>query len=787
MRSTSKLIALILTAIFGWQGTLLAQTSGVSVLPADSLALVDLYLKTQGPKWVNSWDLKQPILTWSGVGLDQGGKRVVTLDLSDRNLRDTIPSSFDNLSELKSVDFSDNKLTHIENLGLFRNLKEFNVQSNRLTFDDLTPALDSLFGSQVKVSYADQDSVGFRRIIPAYEGETLVLVGRVDPGTRNSNEYNWYRDQVFNNQPSSGNRIYRQLVDSSGNVEGSYYYTIINRNFPDLILTSREQVVKFYPGENPFPEGPMSFVLTLSDEQLNDRAYYGKLKAALEGAGGSIADSCLCGTFEVWEFDSIKTPNGISIDPKTHGSGLGVIPPREDSTGKTRPGFDINYRMKFGDETIPGGKWVFDAGAITGLPNLQNPLNDVTVAVIDMGIEASHPAFGGRSAFYFDPSTDPLGMDQCYPDDPSGINLQDPGIKPFNDVSGHGTHVAGIIKSVLPKIPIKLMSIQVGDMPNTATVFKVACGIEYALRHEVEVINISMGYQGDRVSLLDSIMTTPKAKKTLFVTAAGNDGDSNDSHPHWPSNLAGELGNEHIMAVASFGKDAGTGDFYISLHSNYSQQMVNIAAPGENIYSPINKGLYGHKSGTSMSVGFVSAFAAALKASNPGLMPSDMAEVILTTNITVQEDDFLSKVRGGRRLNIDMIDCFTRPQAFADTADLSWTELSKELPVYANDCIGNTNIVPRVIVLPTSGSVTWNADSLSFRYAPNFLSWIMGAEDSFTYQLCPSTTNQNNCSEAIVSIHKQGIGIFGILILILLLLILIVWAVRRNSSNQNPA
>lgn len=783
MKNTCKLLLLILAFGLGLQSNLQAQTQvPAGVVPGDSLALIALYQKAGGPDWRRPWDLSQPIATWQGVTLSQNGNRVVALDMAEKGLRDSIPQAFNALSALERARFSANKLENIAPLTGLTALKEIELSGNSLTFDDIIIPLDDLFRRQVVISYNNQDSIGNRKIVPAYQGGELVLTGRFDPQTRNGNNYNWYKGQVANNRPFSQSRILRQKVDTSA-IGGSYYYTITNPDYPDLTLVSKEIVVKYRVGKNPFPNGPLSFVLTLNDAQLQDSVYLDTIQAKLKKAGGTKVDSCLCGTFEVWDFDSILTANGVSIDPKSHGAGLGVIPPREDSAGnKTRPGFDINYRMKFGDESVAGGKWVFDASAIKNLPNINNPQKEVVVAVIDMGIEAKHPAFGGRSAFYVDPSSESLGMDDCYPNDPSGINLMNPGQNPFNDVSGHGTHVAGIVKSVLPWVPIKLMSIQVGDQPNTATVFKVACGIEYALRHQVDVINISMGYQGERVALLDSIMTTPRAKKAFFVTAAGNDGDSNDLFPHWPSNLAGELDNNHIMAVASFGKDPNTGQFGISPNSNFSPSKVTLAAPGENIFSAVNKGKYDFKSGTSMSVGFVSAFAAALKASNPNLKPFEMAEIMLTSNMTVFENGFETSVVGGRRLNVDMIDCFSRPQAMADTANLSWFELAKEISVYTNDCIGNTNISPRLIVLPSSGTVKWDSDSLTYRYSANFLSWIMGANDSFTYQICPSTDNQNNCSEAIVTVNKQGVGIWGVIILILLLIILVVRRIRNNPT-----
>ncbi|MCI4666640.1 MAG: S8 family serine peptidase [Bacteroidia bacterium] len=743
----------------------------------DSLALLEIYRKAGGPQWNNTqsgnqpWDAKNPVSSWFGVELDANGDRVIRLNLAGNNLVDSISAAINALTELSDLNLAQNKIEDLPALPGLQVVKSINVDQNRLTFDDidvlrLTPAI---------FSYVNQDSVGSRTVIPAYAGEPLELTTDVDPRTGRSSLFRWYQNTIGGTPIATG----RTFTDSfpSPNSVGVYYYTIYNPDFPqDTLLVSKPIVVNFYNKPNPFPDGPLSFILTLTEDDLNNPTYLQDLQQNLIEAGGTKRDSCLCGTFQVWEFESIKSGDDIIIDPNSVGVGLGFIPPREDST---KPGFDINYRMMFGDDEIPNTKWAYDANAVQGLAELSNSVQDAVVAVIDLGVEASHPAFDGK--MYVDNSSSPKGMDDCYTNDPSGVNLQNPMIQPFNDITGHGTHIANVVHSLLPKARIKIMSIQVGDSDTSATVFKVACGVEYALRHEVDVINISMGYLGENVPLLDSIMTTSKAKKTVMVTAAGNDGLSTDSNDHWPSNLAKDPANIHIFSVASFGKDS-LGNFRISDHSNFGIQSVNIAAPGENIFSAVNDSKYGFKSGTSMAAGFVSAFAAALRASDPSMTPVVIREKFLGTNITVQEAAFETKIEGGRRLNVDIIDCFTQPQTKNDSAKLSWLEIAKNIEVYNNDCIGNKSITPKVIVLPTSGKVKWDSDKLTFRYSADFLTWILGAEDSFTYQVCPGS-DQTNCSEAIVKVQKQGVGILGLIVIILLLIIILIRLIRRNSNT----
>ncbi|HVX28796.1 MAG TPA: leucine-rich repeat domain-containing protein [Parafilimonas sp.] len=67
----------------------------------DSLALVDLYNSTKGPKWQpNNWLTAAPVSTWTGVTVD--GNRVTGIDLTNSGLNGRIPESFGNLTALKT-------------------------------------------------------------------------------------------------------------------------------------------------------------------------------------------------------------------------------------------------------------------------------------------------------------------------------------------------------------------------------------------------------------------------------------------------------------------------------------------------------------------------------------------------------------------------------------------------------------------------------------------------------------------------------------------------------------
>lgn len=80
----------------------------------DSLALVDYYDSTYGVspwQFGQSWDLQNPVSTWSGIGVSNN--RVVSIRLwgGGRSGGERIPSSFGNLTALQSIDFLDDPLS----------------------------------------------------------------------------------------------------------------------------------------------------------------------------------------------------------------------------------------------------------------------------------------------------------------------------------------------------------------------------------------------------------------------------------------------------------------------------------------------------------------------------------------------------------------------------------------------------------------------------------------------------------------------------------------------------
>ncbi len=237
----------------------------------------------------------------------------------------------------------------------------------------------------------------------------------------------------------------------------------------------------------------------------------------------------------------------------------------------------------------------------------------VTVAVLDTGVDYTHPDLVGRvikGPDYIDKDYDP------------------------KDMHGHGTHVAGIIAAGLNNHEggsglapdVKIMAIRVLDENGGGSLFNIAKGLAYAANHGAKVINLSLGSPsggGVMKTLANYIAGYAEAKGSLIIAAAGNAG--------------GEIGYpaaaSRFMAVGAVNEEK-----YLASFSNWGKEL-DVVAPGVNILStfptyPVTTnalGLpqnYATLNGTSMATPMVSALAAIIWSQNPYLTPAEVRQKI---------------------------------------------------------------------------------------------------------------------------------------------------------------
>ena len=223
---------------------------------------------------------------------------------------------------------------------------------------------------------------------------------------------------------------------------------------------------------------------------------------------------------------------------------------------------------------------------------------NVTIAVIDSGIDLKHPELAGAIADSFDA----LGSKD-------GPHV-------------HGTGIAGAIVAhgrLMGSAPAaRILAIRAfGVAPNGAesTSFVVLKGLDYAVTHGAQIVNMS--FAGPKDGLIERGIAAAAAKGVVMVAAAGNAGPK--SPPLYPA------ANGNVIAVGA--TDAQDRLFVASNRGSH----IAVSAPGVDIFLPAPDEKYQMTSGTSFSAAYVSGLAALMLERNPALKPDDLREILVKT------------------------------------------------------------------------------------------------------------------------------------------------------------
>lgn len=248
----------------------------------------------------------------------------------------------------------------------------------------------------------------------------------------------------------------------------------------------------------------------------------------------------------------------------------------------------------------------------------------VVVAVIDTGMDISHPDLAGISVNPYSAIT---------------------GSSNVSDSVGHGTHVSGTIGAIGDNAVgvvgvnwnVNIMPVQVCS-PRGCAQTAIVNGIYRAANNGAQVINMSLGTSAPGVDRCTPEQDTYKAiayaisKGITVVVAAGN--DSRDASLSSPASCAG------VIAVGASTQSDGSSSF-----TNFGS-VVDISAPGVGVLSTFPGG-YKSENGTSMASPHVAGAAALLLSVNPNLSPAQVESCL------VNNADSISSARPiGPRLNI---------------------------------------------------------------------------------------------------------------------------------------
>ena len=205
--------------------------------------------------------------------------------------------------------------------------------------------------------------------------------------------------------------------------------------------------------------------------------------------------------------------------------------------------------------------------------------NNVSIYVVDTGIDASHPEFTGRVASGFDSSGSGDGRTDC---------------------NSHGTHVAGIAAGSVYGVAksARLVPVRVLACDGSGSISGVIAGLEWIASTrssgERSVVNMSLG--GGASSSLDSAVASLINTGVTVVVAAGN--SNIDACTSSPARTA-----PAITVGSSTSTDSR------SSFSNYGT-CVDLFAPGSGITAAVPGGGTAALSGTSMAAPHVAGIAA---------------------------------------------------------------------------------------------------------------------------------------------------------------------------------
>lgn len=226
--------------------------------------------------------------------------------------------------------------------------------------------------------------------------------------------------------------------------------------------------------------------------------------------------------------------------------------------------------------------------------------SNITVAVIDAGVQTNHPELKGKIVSPYEVTT---GSTSVSPDN-------------------HGTHVAGIIAATINKAGISGIAPNIKIMPvdvfngDGANIYDVAEGIMYAVDHKADILNLSLGSYYYSYPL-EYAVNYAKSKGVLVVAAAGNDDTSEYTYPAALPAVLGVSATDSLDRITQF--------------SNYGD-YIDFAAPGMNIYSTVSGSKYANMSGTSMASPIVSGVSALILSKNPFLSPAQVESILIKSS-----------------------------------------------------------------------------------------------------------------------------------------------------------
>jgi subtilisin family serine protease len=279
----------------------------------------------------------------------------------------------------------------------------------------------------------------------------------------------------------------------------------------------------------------------------------------------------------------------------------------------------------FSDDPEAVRQWYMPALGVPDAWRIERGSPEVVVAVIDNGFDVEHPDLAGQVWTNDDEQENGADDDgNGYVDDVHGWDFldrdADPGVEPDAalrpDLLAHGTAAAGVIAArtdngvgVAGCCPgCRLMLLRGRDFRDAHDVMPVlAEAIRYAVDNGARVVSVSDGVVAAEVAPdvgaeVEAALAVAREAGVVVVASVGNDGAGG---VRWPARL------DSVVAVAAVDPDMRPTGW-----TSFGPE-VDIAAPGQCIYTTGPRGRYEYFEGTSAAAPIVAGLAALLLAAHP--------------------------------------------------------------------------------------------------------------------------------------------------------------------------
>jgi thermitase len=195
---------------------------------------------------------------------------------------------------------------------------------------------------------------------------------------------------------------------------------------------------------------------------------------------------------------------------------------------------------------------------------------------------------------------------------------------------GHGTMVLGVIHLVAPTA--RLLPAKAFGPDGNGSLSNIIAAVYYSVQNNASVINMSFDMaQGS--TEFNNALKYANSKHVILVASAGNEGENTTVYPAaW---------QQYVVGVASTNNQDLRSSF-----SNYGDQIVWLAAPGEGVITTYPFGLYAAGWGTSFSSPMVAGTASLLQ----NLQSSTSQN---QAGFAFTHEQFLSLYMGYGRLNVN--------------------------------------------------------------------------------------------------------------------------------------